>query len=175
MKTITFFGLIGLFISNLIIPVPVLSQTRPAKAPEHIAYLDHSKVRKDFLAYAAAKSVQMKKLADLKIKQDSRLQAQQQTFRELIAADSLSGGKARKELEAENAKKLAELETQLMTEKKQIQEENVAVMKSFEKKIVEAIGAVVREKGFTDVKPIGKDIPADNKDDITALVLKKLN
>lgn len=174
MRVITYLTFISVLMSCLVVHTSVFSQTKPSKSPEHIAFLDHIKLRKDYPHYAAEREVQLKKFSDLKINHEKKLKDEQTNLLELIAADSITGGRKKQELEGNSARKIGELEANLAKAKKKVHEENIKLMQNFEKRIVTAIDEVVREKGYTDVKPVQMDTPKENTDDITNLVLKKL-
>ncbi|MHA4847812.1 OmpH family outer membrane protein [Flavitalea antarctica] len=151
------------------------AQTQKPEVHIRVAYLDHSKLRREYSSYASSKTEQLKKFSELKAKLQRETDLEKESLSQQVAADSAVGGTKRKELQENSAQKIRALEQVTETEKRKIHDENLKMMQDFERKIASAIGDVVREKGYNDVRPVGKDTPKNTTDDITNLVLQKLN
>ena len=140
-----------------------------------IGYIDHSTVRKQFIAFAAAKERIAKEHLAEKRSLEQSIQLLNQQTKEQLRLDSLSGGQNQLQiLNAADAKK-SQLQSSFKDAQKRRHEERNILMQNYEKKIVSAIDAVISEGGFTEIKPFDPNATGQRGINITDLVLKKLN
>lgn len=142
---------------------------------KRVAYLDHSLLRNEFKEYRNAKEKQAQEYQSLKADYQQKIKDIDKAHQEAILADSLSGGKQKKELEESTKKKKEELEADVAKSKKAVYDESLKIMKLYENKIKEAVIEVINENALIDVKPLEKGNPEQKNRDITLLILKKLN
>jgi Skp family chaperone for outer membrane proteins len=140
-----------------------------------IAFLDHSKLRREYKEYSA----KLKELFDASVLEKNDLARKvadlNGEMERKLKKDSLSAGKKTDAIILEYEKKKSTLISFSQLKQQGLNNEKMILLKKMEEKIRLAIDAVVNEGGFTDVKPIDKNYNESNGLNITNLVLKKLN
>ena len=139
-----------LFISNPPLAYSQTQQTGPNDKAVKVAYVNHSLLRKESMALRAVQE-----------KTRTAWQAAERGHQQQMVNQAESGRKA--------------LEHSQLQRRRQLQEEGIAAIKAQEERIIEAIGEVASEGGFTDVRPLASGALPLNGQDITQLVLRKLN
>lgn len=159
------------------IPLRGLAQSKAKLTPvnyQKIAFVDAARVRKEFIAYEAAKE----KLNQQTLEKSKAYEAATQELEKQTKA----------QLKKDSAQKLHQ--KQLITDKANIKQtglrsafdeamkqriaERTALAKNYEDKIREAISTIVRQGAFTEIK-WSKDGAGPAFTDITDEVLQKLN
>ena len=125
-------------------------QPTPSDKVTRIAYVDHGRLRLECKGLIAARQ-------------------------EAKAAWQTSEQDHRKQLAGLDKAERQALEQSQQERRRQLHLRRVAALQAQERRIVEAIGEVVSLGGFTDVRPLEKASLPDQGQDITDLVLQKLN
>lgn len=172
------FKLSFLLLAAMLMPQITFSQgkvlTQSIKVKK-TGFLDHSIVRKEYKAYADKLKQFAIESTSEKNKLEKVLSVINIEAEKKIKQDSLVGNNKRDRLIDEYNERRKTVLKEYQTKLKQINQAKQAFMQACEQKIKFAIDAVLNEGGFTDIKPIGKDINWKEGIDITKLVLKKLN
>jgi hypothetical protein len=140
-----------------------------------IGLVDHSELRKEFRAYAAARVAMATENQEKRKAFMQALQALEQQTAQQVAADSAKGGGQREQIISGAAVRRAAMEKMFKDEERRRNSDRIALTQEYERKIQLAIEAVVNEGGFTDIKPLFKDSTAPKGVNITSLLLQKLN
>ncbi|GGG19007.1 OmpH family outer membrane protein [Pontibacter amylolyticus] len=128
-------------------------QSKSKNKVERVAYVDHGRLRKDCEAMQAVKA-----------RSNAKWKSAEQDYKRKLANLQAKDEVGRQMLDKNQQELL-----------RRLHEERLAALQAQERRIVEAIGAVASEGGFTDVLPIEKNsLPAGSRD-ITEQVLRKLN
>ncbi len=132
-------------------------QLSPSAKVSKIAFIDHSKLRKDFKAFSSAKEKIAKDNDADKKTFDRALKLLDEQTKEQLRLDSLSGATNHNNIINQATAKRNEIVNNHQLEQKKRNQERIILMQDYEKKIVLAIDAIVSEGGFTDVQPLRKD------------------
>lgn len=149
---------LALLFFSLLSASPVFAQGQ-AKQPTlsdkvtKIAYVDHARLRGEYRALKAARE-----------KARAEWQASEQGHQKQLAGLSTKNEAGREALEQNQQER-----------RRQLHQKRVAALQAHERRITETIGETVSQGGFTDVKPLEKGGALSQGQDITDLVLKKLN
>lgn len=140
-----------------------------------IGYLDHLALRKEYKAFNDAKNKIANEQLAAKRSFDQSRQIVEQQANQLLKQDSLLGGKNRQQILNDASYKSSKLTLDFQEGQKKRNQDRMAIMDEYEKKIRLAIDDIVSKGGFTDVKALDKTKVIKNGINITDLVLKKLN
>lgn len=142
---------------------------------KRVAYIDHSRLRKEYKAFADLMKKTSKENESRKKMHEETLRTLEGQTAKILKSDSLGGGKNHDKILSQEGIKRNEAEASYQANlKKRFQSRN-ELLKEYERKITLAIEAVVAEGGFTDVKPLAKEPSETRGRNITDLILKKLN
>lgn len=162
----------------LLIPDSVYSQKKqlvPSNKVEKIAFIDHSRVRKEYKEFNTAKDKLAKDNEAKRKSFEQSLKILEQHTKEQLNIDSLSGGRAREQIISEAASKRLVIVNNFQSEQKIRNDEKVSLSRHYEQKIITAIESIIIEKGITDVKSLVKQSAETRRMDITDLILEQLN
>jgi len=173
-----FLQLILGFITLSILPKLSAAQKKqltPSDKVVKIAYIDHSRIRREYKAFSELIITMSNANAERKKLYAESLQVLKKQVAKKIKSDSLDGEKNKEKIISQFAEK-----EQVITNTYQVYvaekfQERAKLLQEYEVKIAVAIGAIVSEDGFTDVKPIETKTIQLSGADITDLILKKLN
>lgn len=140
-----------------------------------VGYIDHHALRMGYKAFNDAKHKIANEQIAAKKSFDQSTQIVEQQANQLLEQDSLLGGKNRQQILNDASYKSSKLALDFQEGQKKRNQDRMAIMEEYEKKIRLAIDNVVSEVGFTDVKALDKTTVIQNGINITDLVLKKLN
>jgi len=142
-----------------------------------IAFIDHSRLRKEFKKFVAAKEKLAKENEAEKKSLEQALRFLDKQTKEQLVQDSLNGGGTRNQITSKaNSKRSGIIHNNQLSQRKRNQA-RIALTQDYERKINTAVETVVREGGFTEVKPFVKDSSGQSRRnvDVTDLLLRKLN
>lgn len=171
-------NLLYLFIIGLLLPHNTQAQKRelqPSNKVQKVAFIDHSRLRREFKTLTLARETSRQKWMASKKDLDNSLQAQESQARQLLKQDSLSKGKKKALIMQESDQKKQLLLSNYQLSQKKMFQDRSALLQECERKITLAIGQVVSEGGFTEIKPLPEEKNSQKGIDITDLILKKLN
>lgn len=161
-----------------LLPKQIWSQKRqlsPSAKVSKIAFIDQSRLRKDYKAFSNAKEKIAKDNEFDNKAFDRDLKLLEEQTKNQLRLDSLSGGANHTNIINQATAKRNEIVNNHQLNQKKRNQERIALMQDFERKIVLAIEATVSEGGFTDVQALGKEPPVQRGINVTDLILKKLN
>jgi outer membrane OmpH-like protein len=141
---------------------------------QKIASIDADRIRKEYVAYAAAKEKMHKETVEKKKSFDEATHAIEKQTKEQLKKDSIHKLQQKQLIADKSATSRAELQNQFTAGIKQRNADRMALTKNYEDKIREAIHIIMREGAFTELKS-SKDSTASTGIDITDKVLQKLN
>lgn len=161
-----------------VLPDEAISQKRqltPSDTVSKVAFIDHSRLRKEYKAFSEAMKELSKENDSKKKTFDESLKVLENQTSKQLKSDSLKGGKDYEKISSQASVKRKETTTIYQADlKKRFQGRNI-LFKEYERKIVLAIESVVSEGGFTEVKPFIKEPFEKRGTNITDQILKKLN
>lgn len=161
-----------------VLPVGALAQHQLTASGKvtRVAYIDHSRLRKEFKEFAAAWQKLGKENTADKKSMEQALELLDKQTKEQLTQDSLNGGGSRSQIISLDSSRRSEIIQKNQLEQAKRNQDRITLMQEYEQKINAAIDAVVAEGGFTDVRPLIKDQPDKKRGiEITDLLLKKLN
>jgi len=149
-------------------------QLKPVVMPPKFAFVDGTKLRKEYRAFAAAKDSLFKDgLAKRKAFNEAKQQLDLETKKQL-KKDSLAGGKQKDLIVSNATTKQSLLYNKYVMETKPQNQAWHALMKSYEDKMRAALQLVMAQGVYTELKPL-KDTANLKGTNITDLILAKLN
>lgn len=150
-------------------------QLTPSSKVVKIALVDHSRLRKEYREFAAARDKWAQESAAQRKSFEQSLQTLEQQTAEQLRLDSLSGGKDREQILSQAAAKRSELTGLFQAAQKKRYGERMTLAQRYERKITLALDSIVAEGGFTQAQPLSKEASSIKGRDITDLILQKLN
>lgn len=167
-------------IIGLLFLLPICSwsqkkQLNPSGKVVKVAFVDHSKLRKDYKSFAAAKEKISKENEVSKKYFEQQLQLLDKQTKDLLKADSLKGGKTRDKIQKDADTKKSDILNAYQSDQKKRNQERITLSQEYEKRIISAMDDVVSKGGYTDVRTTVKDTSSKKGIDITDSILKKLN
>ncbi len=162
----------------LVPPLEALAQHQLTASDKvtKVAYIDHSRLRKEFKEFAAARQKLAEENVADKKSMEQALQLLDKQTKDQLAQDSLNGGGGRAQIMSQDSSRRSEIIQKNQLAQAKRNRDRIAVMQEYERKINAAVDAVVTEGGFTDIRPLVQDQPERKRGiEITDLLLKKLN
>jgi Skp family chaperone for outer membrane proteins len=159
----------------LCLPAQPKKPLTPSTKVTRIGLIDYVRLHKEYNALKSLHESGYRNWQNVKEKYDQAVKAQDNETNQQLKQDSGQAGKRRSLIQQESERRRRLLFDNYQLEQKKLHTDRSALLLEHEKKIQLAIGQVVSEGGFTDVKPLDKNTPAGSGTDITDLVLKKLN
>ena len=161
-----------------LLPLCLVAQPKKPLTPStkvtRVGLVDYVRLHKEYNALKSLHESGYRNWQNVKEKYDQAMKAQDNETKLQLKKDSGQAGK-RQSLIQESERRRQLLFDNYQQEQKKLHTDRSTLLLEHEKKIQLAIGQVVSEGGFTDVRPLDKNTPAGSGTDITDLVLKKLN
>ena len=140
-----------------------------------IGLVDHSKIRSSYHAFVKAKeNLARQHVSNSNAYTTSLDEVQKKEERELKEDLSRGGNNQEKIKQDYTAQKVALLKS-YKTQQEVLNLQRINLTKEYEQNILTVIGSVASEKGLTDVKPLFKEDKEQMGEDITDLIIAKLN
>lgn len=159
------------------IPLRGLAQSKAKLTPvnyQKIAFVDAARVRKEFVAYEAAKEKMHQQTLEKRKAYDKASQELEKQTKEQLKKDSAQKLYQRQLITDKASIKRNELHDEFSAGIKQRNTDRAALVKTYEDKIKAAINTIIVEGAFTELRS-DKNAAGSTAIDITDKVLQKLN
>jgi Skp family chaperone for outer membrane proteins len=150
-------------------------QLSPGDKVTKIGLVDHSKIRNSYTAFTKAKESLAKQHVTNTQLYTSSLQELQKMEEKALSLDMATGGANQEKIKQDFVVQKAALLKKYKSQQEELNLQRMNMTKAYEQKILEVINSVISQRGFTDIKPLLPNDKDQKGENITDLIIEKLN